>query len=149
MENCIIRLADLEDLEELISLMTVFLCDQVQYNPRYVNMDIDSHKYISLKIKDNTVLVAEVDQKIIGFLIFAFKHVEERIIFIKEIFVKEEFQRHSIGRCLVEECCKIGQTNNYCEILLNVLPSNEKAKKFYFDLCFAVDMLTLRRSLPP
>jgi ribosomal-protein-alanine N-acetyltransferase len=80
--------------------------------------------YFSSEIYES--LVAEVDNKIVGYIIISPKRKE-----IISIAVRKKYRRKGIGRYLLKEGLKVFKSRNTPEIILMVRENNLPARKFY------------------
>lgn len=81
-------------------------------------------------------LVAEMDERVVGYLIF-YKNLDEGELL--RIAVSREQQRTGVGAKLMDELKAYCATHHVKRIMLDVRKSNTRAKKFYKKQGFVVD----------
>ncbi len=142
--DVIIRPATMDDMSKVQELnLILFKKEKEEYDPA---LDLDwvsgdgGIKYYSEKISedDGCVLVAVVDDKIIGYicggLAKAGSYGRLPTIIVAEIhtfFILDEFRSGGIGKKLYNGFLDWSKTKNADKIRLDVHPQNELAIKFY------------------
>jgi len=104
-----------------------------------------------LNDKEGTVLIAEKDDRSIG---FAYGHIEVRnhltpscVGFIRLIFVNKDYRKHGIGTSLIEEIVNYFKSNGVEEVSLNYILGNSEAKEFWKKLGFTPIKVSANTSL--
>jgi ribosomal protein S18 acetylase RimI-like enzyme len=89
-------------------------------------------------VEKNNVIVANIDEKIVGYCIFVFKEHKEtaisfgrKALFIDAIGVLEDCKRKGIGKNLFSFVENIARENECDTIELNVNVKNKDAIEFY------------------
>ncbi len=138
-----IRKAVIDDYNDIISLY--MQSDFYHYiNEPYIYLQVEtnfrSKEYIQQIIdnNDSLFLVAELEDKIIGF-IYAYRetkgslpiHVRRTYLYIDNIVVKNNEQHKGCGKALLTEVIKIAKEQKYNDIVLNVYSFNKTAIELY------------------
>ena len=78
-------------------------------------------------------IVVEMDGQIIGYALFfqAFSTQDGRYLYLRDIFVKEEYRRKGVGNALLKALAEICVERSYARIDLTVLRTNFSALDFY------------------
>jgi len=78
-------------------------------------------------------VVVEIDGQIIGYALFfqAFSTQDGRYLYLRDIFVKEEYRRKGAGKVLLRALAEICVERGYARIDLTVLRTNSSAFDFY------------------
>lgn len=79
------------------------------------------------------VLVAEVEQKIVGIALYYFGYSTWKgsMLYLDDLVVKEEFRKLGIGKKLMDELISIAKEERIHQIRWHVLDWNENAINFY------------------
>ncbi len=101
-------------------------------------------KYLSEfknKLKENQyIIVAKIDDKVIGFLSAQFKNTpwykNANVCIINEIAVSEKYRSHGIGSALFNNLLLVCKDEKVEEIKLDVYDVNTRAKQLYKRLGF-------------
>jgi ribosomal protein S18 acetylase RimI-like enzyme len=77
--------------------------------------------------------VAESDRKIIGLALFFtyYSTWKGKSVYIEDLFVKEKFRGHGIGKKLLNEVVQYSKENDFDNVIWQVLSSNQSAIDFY------------------
>ncbi|WP_374703099.1 GNAT family N-acetyltransferase [Neobacillus cucumis] len=125
---------------------------RVQIDGETENMDrekgeayIDEHGFKQIIKNDtespnNLFLVAEVDGKVVGFsrcVGSQLKRSSHKVEF--GVCVLKEYWGYGIGRSLLEESLQWADANSIKKVTLNVLETNEKARRLYEKYGFEVE----------
>ena len=148
-----IRLATKDDIELISSLFTEFYEYNAAQQPQYYVAAKEIGKYPNTIIdsKDGDIIVAVVDEVIVGFI-----HIEEdktppypsivphKFACIVDFIVAEQHRKSGIGRLLLEEA-KLWASSRQLEYLeLMVLENNDVGRCFYERENFSVMSQTMR-----
>lgn len=95
---------------------------------------IDLLKY-SFKNPDLVCFVAELNQKICGWLKLYFSNDENRF-YLSSIYVLPEYQKLKIGIKFFDLACTVAKSNKFNEIYIGVMVQNERALNWYKKLGF-------------
>ena len=156
MDNLIIQRANISDLEKVLFLSDGLTLADFPYDKK---VDINwahtdkGRKYYEEKIKGTLGIcfVAEIDEKIIGFITAAEKKVpsyrQVKVAELENIFVKEEFRNKGIGKKLMEAFVNWAKELKVDKVAVNVFALNEKAIAFYKREGFVSQDLNLEKYL--
>lgn len=133
--NLIIRYANKNDLNEIVNLKIK------GWQTAYANI-IDNEYLGSLKFDKefekfdkqydiDTIIVAEKENKIVGFCRFYLYQDEEYDCEIREIYVDPNMKRTGIGRLLFSKALEIFKNENKKTMILGVFKENYGAREFY------------------
>ena len=113
----------------------------------------ESKEYFLDLIKDQFVLVAEVENKIIGYIAgsiyndLSYSYYEGKTAEANNMFVKQEFRHLGVGKklftCFIDWC----KSNNAKRIMVTASSGNANAIKFYKSMGFDDINLTLKKEL--
>ena len=139
MKECNIRLAQPQDYEAVENIMKQVQNLHIEWRPDiYKACDIvmSYDEFLDL-IKEETLLVAEYEQEVVGLLAFVYRHVgsdkqvKRTVLFIDAMAVDEKYRRCGIGHLLFDEVKRIAKEKQVDGIELQVNAKNEKAKAMY------------------
>jgi ribosomal protein S18 acetylase RimI-like enzyme len=136
MPSIIIRKAKLKEVGE-ISKLHKKLAEYHHRLDNFYSSKINSKRYIRKVIKQ--ILVAELEGKIVGFIIFRIKKhpaYSEKITHISDLYVDEKYRKLGIGKKLVEEIIKLSKSKKVKYITITVHCKNEIGLKFWKKLGF-------------
>lgn len=138
-----IRLAAAQDLA-LISALGITTCYEAYFelDPSRDLADYCVNFYsleqlkIELEDENSTYLIAELDERAIGFAkLREGKRIEclegKNVIEVQRIYVLEKIKGKNVGKALMEKCAEIGKGKGYETIWLGVWDKNFAAQKFY------------------
>lgn len=83
------------------------------------------------------VLVASCDQALVGMLVYYFLPFTYDLspwIYIKELYIENEYRSRGIGKALMKALIEICRENGGTKIRWDVLEDNHSARNFYFSL---------------
>ena len=152
MEKVIIRKADLKDLDKVQELNNKLF--ELEFN----NFDDtlktgwpfekEGQDYFEDMIKNEIVFVAEVEEKIVGYLAGS---ICEQISYITETFaeldnmcIDDEYRRFGIGTLLMDEFKKYCKEKNMQNIKVTASAKNRRAIQFYMRNGFEDYNVTLK-----
>ena len=152
-----IRKAKKNEIEELVKLNSLFI-DYHRKLDNYFRHGSEVRKsynmYLSRIIKKRNVkiLFAEIDKKIVGYLIGEIRKakpflVPKRIGNISEAFIKEEYRKEGIGSKMVENLINWFKENKIKNIEVSVNFNNEIGKKAWQKFGFKEFMKKMRMDL--
>lgn len=89
----------------------------------------DSHFKTSFEedTKDETIFVATVNEKVVGFI-----SIWEEDGFVHHLYIEDQYQSRGIGKLLLDHILEISAFN----LTLKCLKKNKKAIKFYYNYGF-------------
>lgn len=129
------RQAELKDSKKILSLM-IDLAEFEGYADQFIVTLNDLDKRL-FKNKDFCVLVSEVDQQVVAILVYyylPFTYDLKPWIYIKELFVDQQYRSLGLGKQLMIKLAKEAIENKCSKIRWDVLSTNLKATKFYQSL---------------
>lgn len=135
-----VRHAQRHDIDDLLRLM-LKLAEFEGYAQQFKVNKQALEKQL-FERQDFSVLVAEVDQKLVGILVFyylPFTYDLTPWAYIKELYVETEQRSLGIGKQLMQALAKECHSQQVTKIRWDVLSSNTKAMKFYQSLGGAHD----------
>ena len=124
-----IRKADKKDEKRICELFiemlkTIYNTDDVKgYDEGYLD-----HYFAD---KENVILVAESDSKVIGFISVEVHREEHEYIYLDDFSVSKNYRGNGIGNSLLKEAEEYGKFVKVTASLLHVEKTNERAFKFY------------------
>ena len=134
--NINIRRANNDDIKVLNAFLTSLIRDEKKYD-KNINEDIVINYFYETIIdkEDHYLLVADVDNKLVGYL---YGYIEnsgnvyiDKVSVIDALFVMEEYRGNGIAKMLIDEFKKISKDNNVRYIEIKVCNGNEKASSLY------------------
>ena len=131
-----IRKAQMEDVPRLNFLLTLLIRDEKQYDESINENFVVTDMYENLiNEPKRIILVAEEDEKIIGYLygyIIDGDEVQtESIAKLDALFVEEEYRRMGAAEMLIDHFKVWVINHNITGMVVNVCSSNYKAKSLY------------------
>lgn len=155
MDSLIIRGATIDDLLDIQKLNKVLF--ELEYNNFDSTLDInwsmssEGKDYFENAINNNVVLVAVLDDKIIGYLVGSLntqysynKNIQAEL---DNMCILEEFRKLGIGKQLFLEFKKICKNNNISELKVVTSYDNLSAINFYKSNGFVESELTLKQNI--
>ncbi len=130
----IIRKARKEDAKEVFGLMRELAIFEKYIDNFAITEDIVIEKGFEKNPPDFYCLVAEVEQKIVGMLVYYFLPYtmhNRPAIFIKELYVDNQQRGRKLGEKLMLKVREVAKEHNCISIKWTVAPWNEKGMKFY------------------
>ena len=158
MKDLKIRKASLLDLNELVKMQLSLHSHLEKANPsiwRYAEEErktlLRKELAMFLTDKNSLILLAEVDEEVVGFghgmVDYKIDRIPNRVGIITTIYVQESYRRHSIGSGLVLELCQFFKSNNVQEVSLGYIVGNIEAEKFWESLGFKPIRVTANTSI--
>lgn len=151
--NLIIREARIDDIDILNYLFQKLLEYERENYDDNIRNDLNIDSYFNKKIndKDNIILVATLDEKIVGY-IYAIIDSDNKIIKeveakIDSLYVSYEYRNKSIGTKLIEEMINYLRKNEVKYIFIENLVGNKRAKYLYDKLGFKMFREDRRKEL--
>lgn len=139
MEKCLIRFARMEDYKSVEDIMKQVQDLHIGWRPDiYKECEVVlSYDEFCHSVKMETLVVAEVENRIVGLLSYMLRHVESNtqvtrdVLFIDSMAVDEVYRGNGIGRQLFVFIKKIAQEKKLDGIELQVNARNAQAKAMY------------------
>ncbi len=98
----------------------------------------------NLKKSDTKILVAIIENKLVGFIILSFPaknaNIKSKRGEIDDFFVLEEYRKKKVGKMLFEKAFSLFKSKKVKLISLDVSSNNYPALKFYEKFCFKESM---------
>ena len=152
MEKVIIRKAGLEDLTSIQKLNDNLF--DLEFNnfddtlKREWALEKEGQEYFEDMIKNEIVFVAQIEDKIVGYLAGS---ICEQISYIKETFaesdnmcIDDKYRRFGIGTLLIDEFKKYCKEKNMQNIKVTASAKNSRAIQFYIKNGFEDYNITLK-----
>jgi len=155
--NLTIRKAFVEEVDQIQQLNNELIHFEMEQGfDKYIKdwaLSEESKEYFLDLIKNQYVVVAEVDNKIVGYLAgsiykdLSYSYYEGLTAEANNMFVKAEFRAHGIGRKLFTSFIEWCKSNNAKRIMVTASSDNANAIKFYKSIGFENINLTLKKEL--
>lgn len=155
MENIIIRKANIDDLYEIQKLnKELFELESNNYDSTLITdwpLTQEGKEYFENAIRNDIVLVASVDQKIVGYLVgtlnsqYSYNSIVQAEL--DNMCIMNEYRKLGIGSKLFEEFKKICKENRINEIKAVASYNNLNAIDFYKHNGFKEAELTLKQNI--
>lgn len=134
--NYNIRKASVVDAKELNYLLTLLIKDEKQYDKNINDSFVVTRLYEDLlKIETSISFVAEVDNKLIGYLYGYIKNEGDTCIELTSkldaLYIKEEYRGQGIAKSLINKFKSWSKSKNVKFIEVQVLNDNTNAKTLY------------------
>lgn len=129
-----IRKAIEKDSEQLCTLMEKLAIFEKYIDSFAITPDIVRQSGFRKSPQDFYCIVAEDNENIVGMLVYYFLPYTAQnrpAIYMKELYVNENYRGNKIGEQLVHALIKEARLNNCRQIKWTVAPWNEAAIKFY------------------
>lgn len=157
MEKLVIRKATIADVDAVQNLNNGLLNYEMEHGfDSYVKdwaLSEASKNYFLDLIKNQFVVVAEVDDKIIGYIAgsvyedLSYSYYEGITAEVNNMFILEEFRRYGIGSKLMNSFFTWCNSKNAKRVMVTASSKNEKAINFYRQLGYNDINLTLKKDL--
>lgn len=139
MEKVIIRKATIYDLFEIQSLNNLlFKLEKENFDPTLVEnwpMTEEGEKYFKTLIEDAYVIVAILNDKIVGYLAGSIneKGSYEEIQYgeVNNMFINSEYRGYGIGKLLINDFKKYCISNGIKDLIVTASAKNINAIEFY------------------
>ena len=147
----IIRQATVEDTVNLISLSKKGNDMHYDVRPDKFNKrnDEDYYKMIYATIERgyNPYLVAIIDDKFVGYMEYTILDRKDKVAYIDQFYVDEEYRKKGVGKALMNELEKIAKDIKCDKIELNCWSFNENALDFYYHLGYKNQRVILEKEI--
>lgn len=123
-----------DDSNQLWTLMKELAIFEKYIDSFAITPDIVRESGFKKRPPDFYCIVAEDNEKIIGMIVYYFLPYTAQnrpTIYMKELYVYENYRRNKIGERLVNALQEEARLNNCGQIKWTVAPWNEAGKKFY------------------
>ena len=152
MENIIIRKANIEDLIKVQELNNNLF--ELEFNNFDDTLKVgwpfekEGKEYFENMIKNNIVFVAEVEEKIVGYLAGSIceqtSYITETFAELDNMCIDDEYRRFGIGTLLMDEFKKYCKERNMQNIKVTASAKNSRAIQFYMKNGFEDYNVTLK-----
>lgn len=132
--SMIIRKAEERDSEQLWELMKELAVFERYIDSFSITPDIVRFSGFQKSPPDFYSIVAEENDKIIGMLVYYFLPYTAQnrpAIYLKELYVDENFRGKKVGEHLMESLRKEAELNHCSQIKWTVAPWNSNGQRFY------------------
>lgn len=133
MENRDIRIANTNDLNDLIQLLNELFTQDIEFKPDYAKQ-----KAGLLEILNNNnvgeILVLSIDDRVIGMVSLLYSistALGGKVAILEDMIIKKEYRNKGFGKQLLNEAIKFSKLKNLLRITLLTDFDNEIAIKFY------------------
>lgn len=110
----------------------------------YVNYE-EAKESLDDWIKEGQVINIFQDEYLAGFVFLKF--TENKIIFLEDIYIKEEFRGSGIGKQVLNEIDNMAKEKGIKSMFVSVIPRNISALEFYIECGFDhLNMIELRKN---
>jgi ribosomal protein S18 acetylase RimI-like enzyme len=156
MHDVVVRLAQKDEIKTLQNLNDEVFIDNFKYDSdlktAWAQSDNGGKKYFTdlLNDEDSICLVAEVDNKVTGYIAASSKEISYRnskYIEIENMGVIPEYRSLGIGRLLMNKCLGLAKEKGYQKAYVNSYSRNLKAIEFYKRNGFDEIDISLERTL--
>ena len=137
----VVRRATKQDARTIAEFALKLFAQHHEYDPeRFAqlgNLEGAEWFYGSQTEADNVaVLVAEIDNKVVGFAFMQYEEVNyadllEKALWVHDIYVDESARRNGAGKALMESAAEIAAQFGADKIALSVAAKNEYARAFF------------------
>ena len=155
----IIRNLKLEDFDDVNNLFMQLHNSEMEHRPdlfRKIEKPTTSRAWdFEASLTDNSKIMigAEIDSKIVGFVIVQIKKAEYKIqtprtfAYFENIVVDENYRRQGIGTAMYQEGVKRAKEQGATSMELKVWNFNTGAIEFYQSLGMSVQSLTMEKAI--
>ncbi len=135
--------SDIEAIRDLVFyLMQVEEVEDIDWN---VNKIINDRVLPSLKTENSKTFVAEINDKIVGFLLIEIKR--DLVLSLVYISVYPEYQRKGIGKKLLEKAEEYARTKNIHILEVLIYKDSHSSRKFHEKNGFSLFGYNLRKKI--
>ncbi len=152
----IVRKATLADVSSLKPLYLELEKDAVKFQPEHFVIGNRGEAFFEgiIKSQNQDILLAELEGQVVGFahvMILEQKRIPclkaERVIYLQDLDVSEEFRSRGIGAKLIEACKEYGKSHGADFMRTQVFPQNVRGMSFYERQGFSEKMKTIETYL--
>lgn len=134
--DAVVRISELKDTKEANNLLTLLIRDEKQYDPSINENCVISRFYEDMISNDsNILLVAEIDNKIIGYLygyiVDNGNTYLDKVSKLDALYIIKEYRKNKIATKLINEFKSWSLKNGVKYIELQVLNDNTSAVNLY------------------
>lgn len=135
--------------DSVLDLMSEGLEYNRKYDPQmYKNVSSKDFKNKINELGHNSlVLVAEIDNMVVGYILGTIKEMKEKTGIINDLVVSQKYRRKGIGKHLVEEMVKYFKNKKCVKVQLNVFEHNKAAIKAYSKYGFQRHVIIMNKDL--
>jgi len=135
-----INVATIDAIKQIEILYENLFLEMSNFQPKYIRPAKQDVEFIrnTIKTQDSDILIAEIDNRIVGFLLIQQLItpsytclIEHKYAFITDIIVENKYQKRGIGSALLLEAKKWAENRKLDYLELNVLSENIGAISLY------------------
>jgi ribosomal protein S18 acetylase RimI-like enzyme len=135
-----IKVATIDEIKQIEILYQELFLEMSNFQPKYIRPAKQDVEFIrnTINEKDSDILIAEIDNCIVGFLLIQELMtpsytclIEHKYAFITDIIVENKYQKQGIGSALLLEAKKWVENRKLDYLELNVLSENTGAITLY------------------
>lgn len=147
----IIRKAKVEDVVDMIPLART--ANDMHYDNRpdkFNKKEADSYFMLLKGLIENSydnVLLAVENDKIIGYINYTIIERKDKVAYVNQFFIEEEYRKHGYGKALMDEVEKDAHKNKCDKIELNCWSFNENALDFYYHIGYKNQRVILEKEI--
>jgi ribosomal protein S18 acetylase RimI-like enzyme len=152
-----VRRAVWEDARTIAEYAIKLIAQHQDYNPRrfsrFVTEKQAEHFYgRQTKTGDAAVLVAELEEKIIGFAYIQFEakdfaNLLEKAAWLHDIYIDETARKSGVGKHLIEKSTEVARELGADKLMLSVAAQNEYAREIFERKGFKTTMVEMMLDL--
>ena len=157
MADVVVRRAAIEDAKTIAGFALELFRQHREYDERRF-MEVSDHrqaeKYYGSQTnaKDSAVLLAELDEKVVGFAFIQFELINyagllESAAWLHDIYVEDAARQSNAGRSLIEAAARTAKELGASKLMLTVAVQNEIARRFFEHAGFRTTMLEMMLDL--
>jgi len=140
-----IRKARNEDAEIIVAIIK-----SMYDNPEIISPITSDYVYDYLKSTNDFLLVAEIEEKIVGLLAYSLRNDlwhAAKCCYIEALAVKKEYRGKGIGTELLKYVLECGKREKFAEVSLTVGKENQRAQELYKKIGLDEEDISLAKHL--
>jgi GNAT superfamily N-acetyltransferase len=148
-----VRRAVVEDARTIAEFALKLFAQHTNYNPNRFTIagTQESAEWFygnQTKAVDAAILVAEIENKIVGFAYLEFEErnyasLLENAVWLHDLYIDEAARGHNAGTLLLEESVKVAKEFGAERLMLSTATQNEFARKFFERNGFTTTMVEM------
>ena len=152
-----VRRAVKEDARTIAEFAIKLFAQHLEYDSRrfaeIASIEGAEHFYGNqTEVKDAAVLVAEIENKIVGFAYLQYEAMDyanllENAVWLHDLYVDERMRGQNAGNLLIEKSIEVAKELGANKLMLSVAAKNEYAKAFFRLSGFRETMVEMMLSL--